>query len=87
MRCPNCGHPLGDWSEECLAEQCTYYTHYLRHGPPTIPHAAFHIAEKACDHWQRRAETWFKEHPRADQGNLPQVIEYMCRKLEKEMRA
>ena len=88
MKCPNCGHVFGEgWPEACLDERCSYYTHYLRHGPPNLNHAAFHDAEAACRHWQRKAEMWYKEHPRPDQGNLPRVIESMCQKLEKEVRA
>lgn len=70
------------WADDCELERCTYYTHYLRYGPPTMSHAAFHRAEADCLQWQKRAEEyWRNDH------DVPHYIDVMCRKLEAEIRA
>ena len=73
---------MRDEKDPCKAETCTYYTHYLRHGPPVLPHAAFHQAEKECTEWQERALTCFKNNE-----SPPRFVTKMCEKLEKEVRA
>ncbi len=67
------------WPKACIEERCTYFTHYLRHGPGTIPHAAYHAAERECERWQEKALS-YKACP-------PAWVERMCQKLEAEIRA
>jgi hypothetical protein len=82
MRCPECDPAFGDWPEECVAERCTYYTHYLRYGPQEIPHAAYHAAEVSCNEMQRACERYLNQDRDVPAGLLRQV-----EKLEKEVRA
>jgi len=81
MLCPNCGAKIGDWPEECMSQRCTYYTHYLRYGPPDMPHAAFHVAEKECQERQLALERMEAE------GKYSPGLERIVERLEKEVRA
>jgi len=70
------------YGDPCQTESCTYFTHYLRYGPPSMSHAAFHKAEEECLTWQKRAMDYL------DRGeDVPDYVERMCRKLEAEIRA
>lgn len=86
MRCPNCGHELeSPWPEECQEQVCDYYTQYLRYskpGQPDIPHAAFHVAARQCEAWQKIAESYLERGQ-----DIPPHVERFCRRYEEEIRA
>ena len=70
------------WANECELQLCSYYTYYLRYGPPTLNHTAYHKAEADCLEWQKKAE----EYSNKGQDE-PDYIHRMCNKLEEEIRA
>ena len=72
------------WPVECREERCSYFTHYLRYGPASIPHAAFHVAEQECVADQTAIEQWLREHPGKD---VPRYMLRRVERLEKEVRA
>jgi len=72
---------MDKWPKECQEERCTYHTHYLRYGPPTIPHAAFHEAEAQCCLNQELLERIEAA------GNHSPGLEGLVERLEKEVRA
>lgn len=52
----------------CEAEECSYFTHYLRNYYPTegqekLDHLGFHGAEEQCNLIQRRCQEWMDAHP------------------------
>ena len=70
------------WADPCELQTCDYYTHYLRQGPPTLPHAAFHLRMKEYLRWQDILERMM-----AKNGGEHPVIESLVERLEKEVRA
>lgn len=72
------------WPTECREERCSYFERYLRHGPATIPHAAYHAAERECDDVQRQCESFIHEHPGKE---LPAGLLRRVEQLEREVRA
>src|SRR5262249_12811218 len=53
--------------EECRAEACTYFKHYLcYHDPdvngPKLEHPAYHHAEVRCEEAQQAQIKWMEEH-------------------------
>ena len=63
---------------KCHKQQCSYFTHYLRYGPPVMPHTTYHKVEAECSHWQGLALKCVSE--------VPRNVEQMCERLEKEIR-
>ena len=69
------------WGDACSREECDYYTHYLRYGPPTMSHAAYHKALGECLDWQEIAMGYQDRDE-----EIPTWVERMCQKLETEVR-
>ena len=72
------------WPLECREERCTFYSAYMRWGPPAMPHAAFHAAERDCQDAQLICEDWLHQH-RGEE--LPPGMSRWVQNLEKEVRA
>lgn len=66
----------------CDLRECTYYTHYLAYGPPTLSHDQFHAAEHQCDRMQRLAQSYLD-----DDRDVPPTIERITRQWEEKVRA
>ena len=70
------------WGDPCERQECDYYTHYLRYGPPAMSHAAYHKAVQECLLWQRRAQGELDRR-----GEIEPSTIHMVTKLEQEVRA
>ena len=70
------------WGDKCAQEECDYFTHYLRYGPPTMSHAAYHKAVQECLIWQTRAQKEMDETQMIDRSTMKMVL-----RLEQEVRA
>jgi hypothetical protein len=70
------------WGDPCERQECDYYTHYLRYGPPAMSHAAYHKAVQECLCWQTRAERELDEA-----GKISESTIHMVTKFEQEVRA
>lgn len=68
----------------CTTKQCSYFEHYLAHGPAELTHEGYHSAERLCDHWQKRSMDWYEEHPDSLQ-RCP--YDSICERWEKAVRA
>lgn len=65
----NGGAPQESGKPECLAGECTYYSHYLVCYDPgkqgaKLDHIAYHHAEQECSKAQQAVEEWYENHPR-----------------------
>jgi len=82
--------PDEGWPQECREERCSYFTHYLRYGPPDLPHAAYHAAERECDEAQKQYEEYCSAEDAFPGVTVTATKERLARRvlrLEKEVRA
>jgi len=70
------------WGVPCERQECDYYTHYLRYGPPAMSHAAYHKAVQECLFWQKRYLEALD-----DPGSPVSALERIVTRLEQEVRA
>ena len=70
------------WGDKCSLQTCSYYAHYLRHGPPTLNHAAYHAAERQCMEMQEVFQDYLRQNK-----PIPSHLDRLCGKLEQEVRA
>ena len=76
------GKLVVSYGDPCERQVCTYYSFYLRQGPPDLNHAAYHVAERECELWQNRALNL-----QAEGMKVPYEVEWMCQKYERMVRA
>ena len=74
---PGCVDTPAPQPTDCQQHDCSYYSHYLRHGPPQLSHADFHKAESECLKLQAKTETM----------PLPTMLERRLDRLEGLVRA
>lgn len=70
--------------EVCRQHTCSFWTHYLAHGPADLTHEGYHAAEAQCDHAQTADMAFLDSHPNHI-GPTPH--DARCRYWEKIVRA
>jgi hypothetical protein len=70
------------YGDPCERQECSYFSHYLREGPPDLPHTSYHAAEEACILWQTRAEKLMETG-----RDLSTEVKRMVEKYERMVRA
>ena len=67
---------------DCRRHRCSYYWHYLAHGPAELTHAGYHAAERHCSRVQGGVEKWLDQNPGICPPNsLERQAEYWERKV------
>jgi hypothetical protein len=79
--------------DECRAQTCTYFSHYLVHYDPAntgvgpkLDHVPFHYAEKQCEAAQRRVMDWYQAHE-GDDMRVPEALERLAGQWERRVCA
>jgi hypothetical protein len=71
--------------DDCTLKQCSYYQHYLAHGPMELTHDGFHAAERKCELVQKRIDDWMIQHP--DNYKIPDHLLQEAERWERRVRA
>lgn len=78
--------------EECVAQACDYYRHYLcYHDPevngPKLEHAAYHHAANRCEEAQKASIKWFEDHAEQPNAIEPPHLERQAQYWENKICA